>query len=129
MDITVTREPMEALALKMMQAAEAGDLAAVRDCYADDATLWVNTTGKTVGIDEHLANMKVMRGRVSHLRYLDIRVNPFDGGFVQQHRVLGDLPDGATLDIAACFVVKVRGGKIAHRDEYIDSAAQAPVRG
>jgi ketosteroid isomerase-like protein len=129
MDITVSDEPMQALASKMMKAAEAGDLDAVRDCYTDDATLWVNTTGKTLSIDEHLANMRVMRGRVSHLRYLDIRVNPFVGGFVQQHRVLGDLPNGAILDIAACFVVKVRDGKIAHRDEYIDSAAQAPVRG
>jgi hypothetical protein len=73
--------------------------------------------------------MNVMLGRVSQIRYLDIRVNPFDGGFVQQHRVLGDLPNGATLDIAACFVVKVKDGKIAHREEYIDSAAQAPVRG
>ncbi len=129
MDVAVPHNPMQTLALKMMRAAEAGDLELVRTCYTDDATLWLNVTGKTLSIDEHIEIIRAMRGRVSNLRYLDIRVTPFVGGFVQQHRVLGDLPDGGTLDIDACFVVKVRDGKIAHRDEYLDSAAQAPVRG
>lgn len=129
MSETVPHNQMEDLALKMMKAAEAGDLDLVRDCYAEDATLWINTKGTTISIDDHLKTVKAMRGRVNNLRYLDIRVTPFVGGFVQQHRVLGDLPDGQTLDIAACFVVQVRNGKIAHRDEYLDSLAQAPVRG
>jgi ketosteroid isomerase-like protein len=70
-----------------------------------------------------------MQSRVSNLKYVDIRVTPFAGGYVQQHRVIGDLPNGDRLNIPACFVVQVREGKIAHRDEYIDSAALAPVQG
>jgi ketosteroid isomerase-like protein len=120
---------MEALGLRMMRAAEAGDMVAVRDCYTDDATLWTNTTRKTLSIDEHITMIKGMRGRASNIRYLDIRITPTPDGFVMQHLVLGDLPEGKKLDIDACFIVKVRDGKIAHREEYIDSVAQAPVRG
>ncbi len=128
MSETATQNPMENLALKMMHAAEAGDLELVRECYTDDATLWTNSTGKTLSIDDHIKMVKGMRGKVTNLRYPDIKVIPFAGGYVQQHRVLGDLPDGKKLDIPVCFVAQVRDGKIAHRDEYLDSGAQAPVR-
>jgi ketosteroid isomerase-like protein len=122
-------EPMEKLALKMMRAAQAGDMETVRDCYTADATLWLNVTGRTLKADDHIASIKAMRGRVNNLRYEDIQVKPFDGGYVQQHMVYGDLPDGGKFEVAACFVVQVRDGKIAHREEYIDSASIAPVLG
>lgn len=121
-------DEMVALGLKMMRAAEAGDMAAVRACYTEDAMLWVNTRRTAISIDDHIKMVEAMRGRAGNIRYLDIRITPFPGGFVMQHQVLGDLPGGKQLDIDACFVVKVRDGKIAYREEYIDSAAQAPVR-
>ncbi|WP_319798856.1 nuclear transport factor 2 family protein [Nitrobacter sp.] len=123
------RADMEALALRMMHAAQSGDLDTVRECYTADATLWLNVTGKTVRADDHMKNVKGMQSRVQDLRYVDIRVTAFEGGYVQQHLVTGKLADGSDLHIPACFVVKVIGGKIAHRDEYIDSAALAPVLG
>ncbi len=125
---TIPADPMVALGLKMMKAAEAGDMALVRACYTDDAMLWLNTRRTAISIDDHIKMVQAMRGRASNIRYIDIRITPFAGGFVMQHLVLGDLPDGQALNIPACFVVKVRDGKIAYREEYIDSAAQAPVR-
>ncbi len=129
MSETIASNPMEALGLKMMRAAEAGDMDLVRQCYTDDATLWTNTTRKTLTIDEHITMIRGMRGRATNIQYLNIRITPFADGFVMQHLVLGDLPDGKKLDIEVCFILKVRDGKIAQREEYIDSLAQAPVRG
>ncbi len=123
-----TSNQMIDLGHKMMKAAEAGDMDLVRQCYTDDAMLWVNTRRTAISIDDHISMIKSMRGRATNIRYVDIRIAPFTGGFVMQHLVLGDLPEGQTLNIPACFVVKVRDGKISYREEYIDSGAQAPIR-
>jgi ketosteroid isomerase-like protein len=124
-----TDEQARELSRRMMAAAEAGNVDEIRKYYTQDATLWLNATGKTLTIDQHLGSVKQMRGRATNIRYVDIRVTPFKGGFVQQHRAIGDLPDGGKLSVDACFVCQVRDGKIAHREEYLDSAALAPVRG
>jgi ketosteroid isomerase-like protein len=118
----------EALALKMMHAAGERDIETLRKFYTDDATLWFNFSGKTVSADTHLSNVGALQAKITNLRYEDIRVIPFDGGYVQQHTVRGDLADGDKLEIAACFVVRMRDGLIAHRDEYLDSAATAKLR-
>ena len=122
-------DEITALALKMMRAAESGDIEAFRACYADDATLWFNFNDRTVSIDEHLANAGGMHKHIENLRYEDIRVTPFAGGYVQQHRARGDLADDQKLDLPSCFVVAVRDGLIVHRDEYIDTASLTFLRG
>jgi ketosteroid isomerase-like protein len=121
-------ENTEALARRMMQAAGERDLEALRSCYTDDATLWFNFSGETVSAVTHLNTVGALQAKISNLRYEDIRVIPFDGGYVQQHSVRGDLSDGTKLDIAACFIVHMRDGLIVHREEYIDSAATAKLR-
>jgi ketosteroid isomerase-like protein len=100
----------------------------VRRCYAPDATLWFNFSNQTVDADSHIRNVGTLQSKISRLRYDEIRVTPFEGGYVQQHVVRGDLADGRKIEIPACFVVKLRDGLIGHREEYIDSAALAPLR-
>ena len=115
------------LANRVMEAAEADDAAAGRACYTEDATLWLNITGQTVNIDDHAQSAAAIRSRVKDLRYVDIVVIPFDQGYVQQHVITGELASGTKLNVPACFVVRVRDGKVAHRDEYVDSAPLAAL--
>jgi uncharacterized protein len=127
-EMIVTQEAMEALALKMMKAAQDYDFDTLRDCYTPDATLWLNITGATLRAEDHLNTVKTVTTQVRNLRHENIRVRAIPGGYVQQHRTRGELPNGKTYEVHACFVVEVRDGKIAHRAEYIDSAAVAAVR-
>lgn len=119
----------ERLVSNMMAAAATGDYDALRAYYTPDATFWINITGKTLGLDDQLASVKGMRGRASNVEYVDVRVTPFEGGFVQQHRAIGDLNDGTKLEVHACFVCRTRDGKVYSREEYLDSAALTKVRG
>ena len=105
-------EQTQALAHRMMKAAGERDLDTLAACYADDATLWFNFTGQTISARTHLSTVGALQAKITNLRYEDIRVIPFDGGYVQQHTVRGDLADGDKLEIAACFVVQMRDGLI-----------------
>ena len=116
----LTADEIRGLALRMMRAAELQDFEEARSCYTPNATLWFNFSGATVTIDAHLQNSRVMRERVLSLHYEDIRVTPFENGYVQQHVAHVQLTDGRTVAIPGCFVVQLRDGLIAHRDEYVD---------
>ena len=44
-------------------------------------------------------------------------------GFIEEHRVFGELPDGNQLNLAACVVGTVEDGKISALREYVDTGA------
>lgn len=113
---------------ELMAAAERGDMEAVKSYYTPDATFWMNATGRTLGLDEQFAMIAAMRGKAKNIRYVDITIIPFENGYVQQHRAVGELPDGGALDIHACFICHMRDGKISRREEYLDSGQIASVR-
>lgn len=48
-------------------------------------------------------------------------------GYIQQHVLRGTAPNGVEVAIPACLVVQLRDGLIARLDEYLDSAAVAPL--
>ena len=48
-------------------------------------------------------------------------------GYVQQHVLHATAPDGSKVESPACLVVEVREGRIRRLDEYLDSAAIAPL--
>jgi ketosteroid isomerase-like protein len=112
-----------------MEAARQGDYEKLKTFYTPDATFWINVTGSTKNVDEQFASVAGMRGRAANIEYVDVRVTPFEGGFVQQHRAVGDLPNGGSLNVHAVFICRMRDGKICKREEYLDSAAIAAVRG
>lgn len=118
---------LKELALKLMRAAQAGDIGTLRECYTPDAKLWLNSRDAALSLDEHIKTVDAIRGRIHDLHYENIRVMPFDGGggYVQQHRAVFTLSEGRKMEVAGCFICRVRGGKIERRDEYIDSAGLA----
>jgi ketosteroid isomerase-like protein len=115
------------VARRLMAAIEAGDVAAVGELYADDMVGWRSFDRRELGRD---AMLRVIEWLVKHVRdrhYQAIRVETTERGYVQQHVLHATAPDGSKLEAPACLVVEVRGGKIRRLDEYIDSAAIAPL--
>lgn len=114
-----------ALAKGFFDAIEAGDIEAVGAAYADDAVIWHNTDGLESSKAENLA---VLAGFIRHIperRYGDRRLTAYPGGFVQQHRLTGRRRDGMAVELTACIVCAVSGGKITRLDEYFDAAQVA----
>jgi ketosteroid isomerase-like protein len=106
----------------LFAAIEAGDLEAVRDLYAPDAVIWHNTDGTEQTVEQ---NLRVLRWVVDHLadrRYEEVRRSATTTGFVQQHVLRCTRADGVRVEVPACLVVTVAGGRITRLEEYLDSA-------
>lgn len=119
----------EALALadRFVRAIEAGDLEAVRACYASDARIWHNTDGVEQDVEDNLKVLAWMARKLPGRRYRLLRREALADGFLQQHVLEAGLPDGAPWRLPACLVVKVAEGRITRLDEYLDSAAVATL--
>lgn len=112
----------EDLANRLFTAIERGDVDAVAALYADDAVVWHNFDNIEQTRDINLVVLAWMTRNVEGLRYDDIRRRHFDGGFVQQHVLRGTTKSGGALEVPACLVVHVDGGRITRIDEYLDTA-------
>ncbi len=113
---------------RLSAAAEAGDLVEVAKFYHPDATLWFNTTGQTRTITEHLASVGTLRANIRNRRWIDMRITPFENGYVQQWRTTAEGSDGKAREMPVCMVCHLRDGKIARREEYHDAAQLAALR-
>ena len=124
MDEAATR----AFAKRFFDAIEQGDIDTVRDSYTADVGIWHNFDDKVQTRDENLASLQGMVGRISDRAYADRRLEVFDGGFVQQHVLRGTRKDGSRVSLPAAIICRMRDGRIARLDEYLDSAHVAVFR-
>jgi len=115
------------LALAVVRAIEDGDKAGLRRLYAADATFWHNTDGAAQDADASLGATEVFMDLFSERTFEDLRVQDLPDGFVQQHRLSAIGPDGSPVAFHGCMVCQVRAGQIVRVEEYVDSAALAPV--
>jgi len=121
----VKPEEIERAAHAFFDAIEKGDIEAVRRTYSPDAVIWHNFDDKESTREENLATLEGFIKAIPVRRYSKRKLNVFDGGFVQQHVLVGTLPGGKEVSLAACIVCSVRDGHITRLDEYFDSAALA----
>jgi len=118
------------IADRLFAAIEAGDVAAVADCYASDTVIWHNYDGYEQPAADNLRVLAWMVQNLVDRRYEIVRRIATDDGFVQQHVLHGrSARTNATLHVPACMVCTVRNGKIARIDEYLDTAQLAPLLG
>jgi ketosteroid isomerase-like protein len=117
-----------AVANKLFDGIEKGDVSVLDDVYADDVEIWHNTDNLVQSKADNVATLKGFVSRIAERRYTDRRLSAFPGGFVQQHRLTGVRKDGARVSLAACIVCSVRNGRITRLDEYFDSAAVEQFR-
>lgn len=109
-----------ALAARLLKAAEEGRVG--HDIFDEKAVIWHNTDELTVSLAQNMSHVLMFASKVPHWRYEDVRVTPFNGGFLQQHRWVGKTVSGEEFALSACAVVRIRNGRIASIDEYFDSA-------
>jgi ketosteroid isomerase-like protein len=123
----MTERDSMAVAERFFAAIGRGDLDAVRAIYAPDAVIWHNHDGVEQDVDQNLAVLAWVVKNVSGLRYEEVRRFPTPSGFVQQHVLRGAAPSGQAIEIPACIVCAVAGGRITRLDEYLDSAQVSPL--
>ncbi|MQY20571.1 nuclear transport factor 2 family protein [Nocardia macrotermitis] len=118
---------MNELADRFFAAVTSGDATTLTDLYAPDARIWHNEKNAEETVPENLRVLRWLSRTVENLRYEDIRRYPLSDGFAQQHVVRGELPGHGPLEIPAGMFVRVQDGRITRIDEYVDSAAVAPL--
>jgi ketosteroid isomerase-like protein len=123
-------DAIRAVATRLFDSIERGDVEAVAACYAPDVAIWHNNDGVVQSREENLRTLAAVVRMLSERRYEDRRLDVFDGGFVQQHVLTGvRAADGARVSLPAALVCRVRDGKITRLDEYLDSAHVAALVG
>lgn len=122
------RETLE-LADRFFAAIPKGDLATVRAIYAPDALIWHNNDQVTQSVEQNLQVLAWVTKNISGLRYEEVRRHVTPSGFVQQHVLRGTAPNGKSLEVPACILCTVEGGRITRLDEYLDSAQVAVLQG
>lgn len=111
---------MHDLGDRLVAAIAAGDVDAVREIYAPDATIWHNFDQRDQSVDENLATLVDLHRRATNLRYTEIRRTPTVDGFLQQHILTGDARGGA-LAMPAMIRFYVANGRISRLEEYLDT--------
>ncbi len=109
---------------------EAGDVEGALALYADDVVTWRNLDGRELGKKQVRTILAFLAG-LPDLQYRDVRIQDTgDGrGFVQQHVLTCKSKQGEPVEAAACLVARVEQGQLKRLDEYLDSAAMAPLLG
>ena len=106
---------------------ETGDVQGVDALYDDRAIVWRNVDNRELVKKQMLKVIEFLATQVTELRYEDVRVQATDTGYVQQHTLRCIVANGQAVEAHACLVVTVEGGKVPRLDEYLDSAAMAPL--
>lgn len=119
---------VEALASRFIKAVEAADFGTIRDeIYTPETVIWHNTSGVGIGPEENIRRLTWLLSVAADFRYEEVRRQPVPGGYLQQHTLrFRVIPlDHQPVEVRACFIVRVREGRIVHLEEYLDSAASA----
>ena len=108
-------------------AAEAGDWAAFRNAFADDAVLKQNV-GPEQAIDEAMETLPLFTADGTTLKYENVRRVHGDTSVTEMHDAVFTKPDGREIRLDICVVMQFDdAGKITRADEYLDSAAAAAL--
>jgi ketosteroid isomerase-like protein len=115
------------LADRLFAAIEAGDVPAVRACYAPDARIWHNFDGREQTVEENLATLAWMCGRLSARRYEVTRREVLGDGLLQLHVLRGTARSGEPFSLACAMVLTMAAGRVTRIDEYLDTAQAAAL--
>jgi ketosteroid isomerase-like protein len=113
-------EATRAVALKLVAAIENYDSAAMRECYAPDMRMWHNVFQVEMSGEAHIRQMEQTYFHTYlNPKYIDIRIDVFEGGFVQQHILTANFADGTPIRMPICVVGRVKDGRITRIEEYL----------
>jgi ketosteroid isomerase-like protein len=119
----MTEEDALAAGERLFHTVEYGDLEDLRQVFADGAVVWHNTDDALTDVETSISNLRMIRESAARFHYADIKRQPTPNGFVQQHTLIVEMPDGRAIRDLCCCICVVENGRIAHMDAYHDSAA------
>lgn len=108
---------------RLFHTVEYGDLDDLREIFADGAAVWHNTDESLTDIETTIRNLRTIRSGAKLFHYAKIRREPTPSGFVQQHTLIVEMPDGRRIRDVCCCICRVEAGRITHMEAYHDSAA------
>jgi len=111
-----------ALCDRFFDALESGDYDTLEACYAPECVVWHSHDMLYQSRASNLAMLK--QGMATHkkMHFTDRRVNAFEGGFVQQHRLYVTRANDYTGYMDVCFIAYTRDGMIKRVYEYFDTS-------
>jgi ketosteroid isomerase-like protein len=125
----VTDDDKRRVAVAYAAATRAGDAEALAGLSEPDAVVWHNHDGVEVGVERSGRTLRWLHRTVPDVAWEDVAVTPTATGFVWQAVLTGTAP-GGPLRAHTCMVVTMSpSGRVARTDEYLDSAALAPLTG
>jgi hypothetical protein len=104
-----------------------GDVAGARGCCTPDARVWHSFDGVALSLDQACAGWQLFVTTFPERSVVDVRRAAIPGGFVQQHLLIVRRTDGARRGWPICIVFKIREGRIASLEEYIDRSGALPL--
>ncbi len=110
------------IAAAFFKATASGDADALRDICAPDFGGSQNA-GAQMSIDALIGFTRAVLKLVKNFRYENCVTTASENGFVEEHDVVADLPDGSTLRLPVCVVAQVKDNKVQNMREYFDSRA------
>ena len=115
------------VANRFFNALLAGDGTALNGLFSRDAVVWTNFSGQEQQRREFLPRFAALAATVPGLHFENVRRTATAAGFVEQHTLCGDTPEGGKLAAHGCFIVTVVDGRITRLNEYIDSVQLGPL--
>ncbi|MBL8645190.1 MAG: nuclear transport factor 2 family protein [Rhodospirillaceae bacterium] len=122
-----TPESILALAKKFVAAIMAKDIDSIREVYAPGAKIWHNFDGIYQTVDDNIKGVHWIHKVLTNVNYDVKRIQPFPGGYLQEHVLRGKLATGEDFAMPACVICTVVDGKITALDEYLDSRHTKPL--
>jgi ketosteroid isomerase-like protein len=109
---------------RFTDALTAGDAEAARACLTDDAVIWHNFDAVAQDYEAAAQGWQALFTYFSDRAFTDIRRAAIPGGFVQQHLMAATNSAGERIGWPIVIIVRIRDGKIARFEEYIDRAGK-----
>ena len=123
----VTELSPREIAAQIAKSAATQDLSLFRGVFAEDAIWWHAFGDRVVSVEDSLAYFQLVLNVTENLRYEDVRITETPSGYIDQHYVRANMPDGTQVSMPAVMVVTVENGKVVRLDEYVEAFAGAPI--
>jgi ketosteroid isomerase-like protein len=122
----VVAADINTLADRFFGAVSGGDLETVRACYAPHARIWHNFDNTEQTRDENVQLLSWVTSNWKNFRFENVRRRLTDDGFIQQHVMRGEGPDGTPFESPSILILTVNDSQITRIEEYFD-AGQVPL--
>jgi ketosteroid isomerase-like protein len=111
------------IAARIADAMASRDVSKLDRLYHADIVIWQAATGQVVSRSEALGMAAAVFNATSELGYRNVRRHPIEGGFIQQHQLVGRLADGTPIPaVEICMIIKFRDDQLTSVEEYFDLA-------